>query len=290
MTFVIAALAAIAAGGLVLWLANRPQLIVVDAAVPDDFPAADFSHEPFEALLSAYVDGGGRVDYALWHASGADREKLARYLAAVAAFSPENAPDRFPTRSARLAYWLNAYNAYVVYSVLQHWPLNSVTDVKAPLEVVTGLGFFWRQRFLFGGRPMSLYAVENDVIRKTFRDPRIHFYLNCASESCPVARPELPTGPDLDDFLDRATADFVSDEANVRVDRDNRRIVLSDIFKWYRSDFANDLRRRGVASERPLVDYVIGVAPPALADELRDTDGYSVDFSGYDWGLNDAGR
>ena len=290
MTYAIATLAALAAAALVFWLANRPQLVQVDAPLPDDFPAEGFSHAPFDTLLATYVDGDGRVDYTQWHAASADRAKLSAYLAAVAAYSPENAPDRFPTRSDQLAYWLNAYNAYVVYSVLQHWPLDSVTDVKAPFEVVTGLGFFWRQRFLFGSRPMSLYAVENDVIRETFRDPRIHFYLNCASESCPVARPELPTGPDLDEFLRQATVDFVSDEANVRIDHGNRKIVLSDIFDWYEKDFANDLRRRGVSSERPLIDYIAGVAPPALAAELRSTDGYDVDFAGYDWALNDIRR
>ncbi len=271
-----------------LWLINRPELIVIDAEPPREFPDEGFSHAAFERLLAEYVDAEGRVDYARWHGHEGDRRTLDGYLAAVAAYSPENAPERFPKRSDELAYWLNAYNAYVIWSVLDHWPLESVTDVKAPLEITTGFGFFWRQRFLFGSTSMSLYAVENDVIRDAFRDPRIHFVLNCASESCPVARPELPTGADLEPYLERATIDFVTNPKNVLIDHANRRVVLSDIFKWYEKDFANELRRRGRPSDRPLVDYLIGVAPPPLAGDLTRADGYAVEFAGYDWGLNEA--
>ena len=199
---------------------------------------------------------------------------------------PDNAPERFPGRSDALAYWLYAYNAYVIFSVLDHWPLASVTAVKAPIEAVTGLGFFYRQRFLFGGRPLSLYAVEQRKILDTYKDPRVHFVLNCASESCPVLRPELPTGDKLERMLAESTTDFLNDPRNVRVDSGQKRIVLSTIFKWYRGDFINDLRRRGLPTRRGVVDYIAAAASPALRSALQEADGYEVRFEDYDWSLN----
>ncbi len=267
-------------------LLNRPRLVTIDVALPDDFPIDRFSHEVLEDLLHRYVDGAGNVDYENWHQRDTDRQRLDAYLAAVSLYSPESTPDRFETQQDELAYWLYAYNAYVIKSILDRWPLESVTNVKAPLEIVKGLGFFYQLRFLFGGEAHSLYAVENDIIRARYRDARIHFVLNCGSESCPVLRPKLPTGNDLEPFLEQAAVDFVSDTRNVWIDHENREIVLSAIFKWFKKDFINDLRRRGLPSDRGLIDYVASVAPATIGDELSNTNDYEIVFSDYDWAVN----
>jgi len=176
----------------------------------------------------------------------------------------------------------------VIKSVLDNWPISSVTDVRAPLEVVKGLGFFYRLRFEFGKKRYSLLAVESDVIRKKYKDARIHFVLNCASESCPVMRPTLPTGEELQTLLATATTDFVSDPRNVSVDHTNRKVILSTIFKWYRKDFLHELAKRGRPAERGLIDYVASVALEPLKSELDALEGYEVAFQDYDWALNEA--
>ena len=265
---------------------NRPQLVAIDAPLPVDFPNEGFSHSSFEVLLKKYVDARGEVDYELWHDTDGDSRQLDGYLAAVSQFSPDATPERFAKRSDALAYWLYAYNAYVIRSILQHWPLQSVTDVKAPIEAKTGLGFFYRQRFLFGGTAYSLYAVENDKIRATYQDPRIHFVLNCASASCPVLRPELPTGDELEQLLQDSTIDFVSDPNNVRVDHEHKQIVISTIFKWFRSDFVNDLRRRGLPADNGVLDYIAGVAPESLQADLKAATDYDIEYADYDWAIN----
>ena len=267
-------------------IANRPRLLTIDAAVPSDFPPDRFDHSIFEHLLRSYVDESGNVDYERWQKNQADLQSLDSYLAAVSRYSPESTPERFEKQSDELAYWLYAYNAYVIKSILDRWPLQSVTDVKAPLELVKGLGFFYQLRFLFGGEAYSLYAVENNIIRARYRDARIHFVLNCASESCPVLRPELPEGDQLEPFLQQAAVDFVSDQRNVFIDHDKKEIVLSAIFKWFRKDFINDLRRRGLPADRGLIDYVASVAPASLRDELNQTNDYEIVFSNYDWAVN----
>ena len=265
---------------------NRPQLVAIDAPLPVDFPNEGFSHSSFEVLLKKYVNAKGEVDYERWHETDVDARQLDGYLAAVSQFSPDATPERFAKRSDSLAYWLYAYNAYVIRSILQHWPLQSVTDVKAPIEAKTGLGFFYRQRFLFGGTAYSLYAVENGKIRATYQDPRIHFVLNCASASCPVLRPELPTGDELELLLQDSTIDFVSDPNNVRVDHEHKKIVISTIFKWFRSDFVNDLRRRGLPADNGVLDYIAGVAPESLQADLNAATDYDIEYADYDWAIN----
>ena len=268
------------------FLANRPQLVTIDAPLPADFPVDGFTHASFEVLLKRYVNASGAVDYELWHDTEMDLRQLDGYLAAVSQFSPDKTPERFVKRSDALAYWLYAYNAYVIKSILMHWPLKSVTDVKAPIEARTGLGFFYRQRFHFGGTAYSLYAVENDKIRATYKDPRIHFVLNCASASCPVLRPELPTGEELEQLLQEAMTDFVSDAGNVRVDHEQKQVVVSTIFKWFKSDFVNDLRRRGLPAENGVLDYIAGVAPESLRTDLEAAADYDIEYADYDWAIN----
>jgi hypothetical protein len=287
LIIVYALIAAIVTVGGFFYL-NRPQLVIIDAEVATDFPVDGFSHSGLESLLHEYVDAAGSVDYERWHTDTADRTRLDQYLAAVSDFSPDNSPERFSKRSDALAYWLYAYNAYVIRSVLQHWPLESVTDVKAPIEAVTGLGFFYRQRFLFGGEPLSLYAVEHKKILDVYNDPRVHFVLNCASDSCPVLRPELPVGDELEALMVSSTAEFINDQRNVRIDHDNARIVLSTIFKWYKNDFLNDLRRRGLSTERGVLEYVADGGSSELRQELHRAATYEVVFEDYDWSLNSA--
>ncbi len=272
----------------VFLLLNRPRKVIVDAPIPADFPKASFSHDSFEELLRLYVTPAGRVDYDRWHESGDSTAQLDSYLAAVARFSPDSSPERFADDNERLAYWMYGYNACVIKGVLDNWPLSSVTDVKAPIEAIKGMGFFYQLRFSFGGEYLSLLTVENEKIRARFRDPRIHFVLNCASESCPVARPELPSGDELQRLLDQATDEFVNDPDNVSVDHDRNTVYLSTIFKWYRKDFINDLHARGRPASRGLIDYVATVATGSLQSDLERANDYAIVFREYDWRLNES--
>ncbi len=285
-TILLATALVIALIAVIVYRLDRPQLNTIDAMVPQDFPPDGFSHRLFEDLLKSYVNDAGEVDYEAWHDSSDDNRQLDSYLAAVSAYSPDNAPDRFESRNDALAYWLYAYNAYVIRSVLDHWPLQSVTDVQAPVEFVTGFGFFYRQQYVFGGDSYSLLAVENQKIRATYKDARIHFVLNCASESCPVLRPELPTGDALESLLQEATLEFVSDERNVYIDHASKTIFLSTIFKWFKKDFVSELRKRGLPTEGGAVAYIASVADPEKRDALLSAIDYDVKYRDYDWSLN----
>jgi len=276
---------ALLALGIVVWL-NRPRIVRVDAPLPAGFPDGGFSHAGFERLLARYVYADGNVDYPSWHARDDDVAALDAYLAAVTAYSPDTTPARFPDPQDELAYWLYAYNAYVIRGVLAHWPIDSVTDVKAPVEAVRGLGFFYRNRYVFGGKPLSLYAVENGIIRRRHPDPRIHFVLNCGSGGCPVMRGELPEGGELETLLEEAARDFINDDRNVAVDHDARVVHLSSIFKWYRRDFLNALRAAGRPASGGLLDYLARHADDGLRRDLDKAARYELRYRDFDWSLN----
>jgi uncharacterized protein DUF547 len=270
-----------------LYVLIRPQRIQPQATPA--LPPEGFEHAPFAALLERFVSAEGEVDYAAWHANAQAREELEGYLANVAAASPVSAPERFPEADARLAYWLNAYNACVIGGVLRHWPLKSVHEVQGPAEITPGFGFFARLEFNLGGDWMTLHHLEQGLIRVEFTDPRVHFVLNCASGGCPPIRPELPRGPDLEARLSEAAQAFVNDPAQIQIDAEGERVRVSSIFVWYEADFTAALQRRGLPpSEQTLLRYLEDLADPPLAERLRVARqaGYRVEALDYDWSLN----
>jgi hypothetical protein len=242
-----------------------------------------FSHAAFDGVLQRHVDATGRVDYP---ALLADWDPLDRYYASLGAASPDSHPELFPDEASRLAYWINAYNASVLVAVLNHYPIDSVRDVRAPFPfffLPKTAGFFLFQRITLGGDRTSFYALENSVVRKRFAEPRIHFALNCASVSCPRLPRTAFTGPGLEAELQREARRFVAEPRNVGIDLDHRRISLSSIFDWYAEDF------RVVASpgEKPtLLTYIEPLLAPEKAAALRACADCEVVFVQYEWGLN----
>ncbi|MEM7245606.1 MAG: DUF547 domain-containing protein [Acidobacteriota bacterium] len=232
-----------------------------------------FGHEDWGEVLAARVDDQGLVDYA---GLAADRAALDRTVATVAARSPATHPRLFPTRDHELAYYLNAYNALAIHGVLDLDP-----EVESVWKggLVSGYRFFVKRKVVVGGKKTNLRKLENEVIRKRYRDPRIHVALNCASAGCP----RLPRTPfvaeTLDERLDALTRDFVTDDRHVRVDVTARRVSLSKIFDWFREDFI-DTKRGGAGGT--LLDWVNLHRPP----EQRIPTDFAVDFLPYDKRLN----
>ena len=201
---------------------RSPYDLSDEERAPDAFDQTDLG-----VVLERHVDGHGRVDYA---ALRADREPLDRYVARLEAVGPASTPERFPTDAHRLAYWLNAYNALVLFQVVERESLGSVGDAK--------LRFFWWTRFAVDGRRLNLYAIENDVIRGGFGEPRVHFALNCASLGCPRLPREPFEAERLEHQLARETAGFLAEERNVAIE--DGAIVLSELFDWFAEDFGGD--------------------------------------------------
>ena len=196
-----------------------------------------FSHDSFNLVLQRFVNESGKVDYS---ALKKDPYDLDLFYQLVATYSPDSHPEMFPTDNHKLAYWINAYNAAAIKTVITYYPIRSVLEVKPPVLLFflpNKSGFFIFQKPIIGGRKISLYRLENSIIRRRFPDPRIHFALNCASLGCPRMPRRAFSGRNLDEQLDTETRKFVAEERYFKIDYKNKTIFLSEIFKWYENDF-----------------------------------------------------
>lgn len=237
--------------------------------------AAAYSDEPFLALVRKYaIDGGEKVDYAAWKNSLEDLATLDRQVDLIARVSPDSHPELFPTNATQRRYWINTYNTLVLQAVLDYWPLESVRDVKISLtsRVIPGKGFFYDRKIVVGGKQTSLYNFEKQVLRNQ-KDSRVHFALNCASDSCPVLR----ASDWSDEQLDAAARDFINDRANVSINDDT--LTLSRIFKWYKKEFPDDI-----------YGYLQQYAEPGLGQQLQTAKNhhYRIRYRPYNWSLNDS--
>ena len=200
----------------------------------------------------------GRVDYA---ALKTNRERLDRFVALIGAVGPNTKPSLFPTKAHQLAYYINAYNAFTMFNVINRLPkLKTVIDDKT--------SFFYFTEFPIDGGKISLYKLENELIRPRFKEPRIHFALNCASVGCPQL-PAVPFLPKtLETQLAAETHKFLHEKRNVSVE--NGTVVLSHIFKWYKEDFPPNAMAWITSQSKDIS------LPPAA----------KVTYRPYDWALN----
>lgn len=207
-----------------LTLAACVHSVVPDIAVTAPAPG-EFPHALLEQVLAAHVDVNGKVDY---KSIQSDRTTLDTYVAYLAAVSPEHDPALFPTRNDALTYYINGYNALAITGVIDRPKLKSVIDDK--------LGFFVTTTYTMGARKLSLYTLENKVVRAQFNDPRVHFALNCQSGGCPRLPQHAFTVAGLDAELDAASHEFATTPSKVNVE--GGVVHLSQICEWYAEDFA----------------------------------------------------
>lgn len=209
-------------------------------------------------VLKVFVNDRGEVDFDGLAKNPTDLKAFVDYVARV---SPEAAPALFPTNESRLAYHINAYNALAMYNVID-------SGMPKSLSGLTKVGFFVFKRFSIGGKSMSLYTYENEVIRP-LGDERVHFALNCMSVGCPRL-PKVPfTAGELNEQLDRETRRFFAEPRNLQLAPERKTVRLSEILKFYTEDF----QRRSPS----LIAYVNQYVSEKIPDD------YEVEFIDYDW-------
>lgn len=243
--------------------------------------AAGFDHAVWNSLLQRHVHvlGQGQstqVDYA---GMARERARLRTYLDALAAVRSREF-DRWP-KSERLAFLINAYNAWTVELVLTRYPdLRSIKDIGGVFSSP------WKKRFIpLLGQIRSLDDIEHGLIRAegAYEEPRIHFAVNCASVGCPALRREAYDAARLDAQLEDATRQFVGDRTHNRVG--GQSLQVSSIFKWYRDDFETSWRdARSLGAFLALYGAALGL------DEAQRTrlvaGDMDISFLDYDWRLN----
>lgn len=245
-------------------------------AAPQVGAAQDFEHTAFDAVLRAHVTVRG-VDYARLKA---DRAGLDGYVAQLGAVS--SAQFDGWNRAGRLAYLINAYNALVLQSVLDAYPiqrsLNPAALVRPANSVWQIGGFFNQATHRVAGRSITLDQLEHELIRPIFKEPRVHAALVCAARSCPPLRNEAYDAARLETQLDEQARRFLSDRRLNRFERDDAVVALSEIFKWFGDDFGGG---KGVIS-------FVGRYVDTETQNWLKSGKYRVTYIDYDWNLNDA--
>ncbi len=221
------------------------------------------SHDIFDKLLKKYVSDAGYVNYGGFKK---EERELKKYLDLVSA----NAPSNGWSEKEKLAYWINAYNAFTIQLILNHASDNikSIKDIGDKIKIPF-VNTPWDVKFIeIGGKKMDLNNIEHGIIRKQFKEPRIHFALVCAAKSCPPLRNEAFVAEKLDAQLNQQGIDFVNDKYKNEVTAGSAEI--SKIFDWYGGDF------KGIGKIDLINKY----------SKVKANKDAKISYKTYEWALN----
>ncbi|MFQ6112968.1 MAG: DUF547 domain-containing protein [bacterium] len=232
------------------------------------------AHGQFTSLLRDYVQDG-KVNYRQL----CKDDRLEAYLAQLAVTNP----DTISEEKAKLAFWINAYNAYTLKVICDHYPIRSINELHTGgliIGTVLKKTIWDKPLVTVNGKITTLNTIEHKIIRQKFRDPRIHFALVCAAQSCPPLRSEAYEGSKLDAQLDDQGRKFFSTLSKNYFEIDKMQAHLSKILDWYSKDFGN--------SEEEILLYITRFLPDDLAAAIKgDPKKWKIKHTKYDWSLNE---
>ncbi len=221
------------------------------------------THELWDTLVQTHVSPEGKVNYKGFIN---DSLKLNAYLDLLSANHPN---DKNWSADEKLAYWINAYNAFTVKLIVDNYPTKSIKDIKSGIPFVNDV---WEINFFkIEGNSYNLNDIEHGIIRKRFAEPRIHAACNCASFSCPRLRNEAFTADRLNEQLDDQMRGFINNKTKNELDPDNPK--MSKLFKWYSGDF----KKTGKSVREYINQYA----------EVQIKKGADIDYKDYIWTLNE---
>ena len=233
-------------------------------------PAAEWNR-----LLGAYYNPAHGFDYKALKAKDhaalqSIRQQLGRVN--VAALTPKQ----------QLAHWINVYNVNTVATIVESYPVDSIRDIST--DPIIRLNVFKKERVPVGNAKLSLDDIEHKKIREPFKDPRIHFAINCAAKSCPPIRIEAFTGEKLDAQLDEQARLFLNGPHGAKFQRDGDEltITVTKIMDW----FGDDFEKWGGGKAKFIRKYV-SADKQRMIDQAKEID---IEYDDYDWALNDWRR
>ena len=244
----------------------------------------DHTHNLLTQTLSEYVNDG-KVNYKelkiqtkLFHQYIGQLEAVNR-----SEFSSWN-------QSQMLAYWINAYNAFTIELILKHYPIKKGKSLKArlyPDNSIRQIPGVWDEiKVMAGGRPITLNDIEHEVLRKEFRNPRIHFAIVCASVGCPELWNHAYEAENIDAQLEQAAKRFIRDRQKVWIDLTDDTLYLSKIFQWFHKDFSKIKGVTKYGKFNGVVALCYQYFPKAVHQQLQATK-LDIKWLDYDWSLNE---
>ncbi len=235
---------------------SKPSAPVVAPAAPkkEVVKPAAFSHAAWNTLAQKHISASGKVNYKGFKA---DIVAFDAYLKSLA----DNPIQSSWSRGQKMAYWINAYNAFTIKLIVDNYPVKSITDLEG--------GKPWDKKWItLGGKTYSLNNIEHDILRPQYKDARIHFAVNCAAKSCPPVWNKAWTAANLNSQLERSAKAFINNANYNEVGGSNA--AISKIFEWYAVDFGDSI-----------TDYLNKYAATKVDA------GTSVTYKDYNWALNE---
>jgi hypothetical protein len=240
--------------------------------------AQEFDYSEYDRLTRKYVDDRGLVDYkGLKGELGA----LKSFIDQISEVSPHSHPQRFKDSGEQLRYWMTAYNAWVMYIAASEYPSKS--------SLWNFLGLFRNRDIKLGGKMMKLGDLEHKIIRAGYKDPRIHFYINCGASACPALGRGVIQQFKTSDALDQSARRFINDPKNVKYDAADKRLHLSKIFDWFADDFLNYMKEKTGDQTPHIAQYILLYLDGPSRDALQNTplNQIRVSYFSYDKSLNE---
>ena len=228
-------------------------------------------HAPFSELLTQYVDNSGRVDYTGWKAAPNAQQSLTHYLESLSRAELSSPASR----EAKLAFWINAYNALTIHGILREYPTSSIRNHTPRLF---GYNIWDDLQLVVGDQQFSLNQIEHEILRK-MDEHRIHFAIVCASIGCPRLLNEAYTADRLEVQLTDNSQNFFADPNRFQADEDGAKLSVSPILLWFGKDFG--------ATPEERMQTIAPYLPNAAARELATSGKAKLAFLDYDWDLND---
>jgi hypothetical protein len=244
----------------------------------------DHSHRAWDALVRKHVVllPGGSASQVRYAEVARDRAALKAYLDALSGVT--DVEYRGWTRAQRMAFLINAYNAFTVELILANYPVKSIKDIGSDL-----FNNRWKKKFFrLLGEDAYLDRIEHEILRKpgNFDEPRVHFALNCASVGCPMLREEAYVAERLEAQLEQQAVRFLSDRSRNRAGAQGR-LEVSKVFDWFKEDWTSGYQ--GIASREQYFAKYAKLLSDDPAMQQRVAEGKApLAFLDYDWSLNDA--
>lgn len=240
----------------------------------DESNTSTIDHQQWQTILDNYLVSNHPSKVNLFRYSQVtekDKAGLKQYVSALQTIDP-----RQYKKAEQMAYWINLYNALTVDLILDNYPVKSIKKLGKGLF---SFGGPWDDEvIMIAGENLSLNDIEHKILRPIWKDPRIHYAVNCASYSCPNLAGKVFTSTNIDSLLNQSARDYVNHPRGVNFK--NGKLIVSSIYHWYIEDFGDN--------DTMLIKHLKRYAEPDLKQRLNQYKG-GKDHK-YDWNLNEPNK
>lgn len=271
-----------------LGLVSAGMLTLTTSILPASANMANDIYASWDSDLNKYVDRDGYVNYRSWKAN---RSGVDSFLASGSKISAEDYSQM--SKEQKLALWINLYNAGTIKQILDHYPIHKTGLNFYPDSSIRQIDGVWdKYKLQAAGKQVSLSDIENKILRAEFKEPLIHFAINCASHGCPKILNHSYKSETVYKEMEASAHAFVNDTNKNRIDIKKQKLELSRIFEWFGDDFKERYGGNGIAGrsnrESAVLNFILKHVDIPQREMIRSNQ-FALSYRPYDWSLNEQG-